>query len=85
MARISTSGSLCRRALVSCPPNADLRPGYGLPSNQEQHLLLHREVDAVFGPDRDILYDCGWPDGAPTVVEAACYFDRNCDEMTDPV
>ena len=82
---VSTIHSLCHRILASCPEIAGLRPGYGLLNESEQQMLMHREFDAVFGPDRDILSGRGWGDGVHTVTEAARYFDRICDELIDPL
>ena len=82
---LSTIHSLCHRILASCPEITGLRPGYGLLNESEQQMLMHREFDAVFGPDRDILSGRGWGDGVHTVTEAARYFDRICDELIDPL
>ena len=83
-ATVSTIHSLCHRVLA---PHADLvglRPHYQLLDEQEQHLLLHREFQPIFGPDWDVLSGRGWRDGIHTVAEAARYFDRLCDELIDP-
>ena len=83
--RIATIHSLCHRLLAASHTGlAGLRPGYRVLDEREQHLLLHQEFDAIFGPDWEILSGRGWRDGVHTVAEAARYFDRICDEMIDP-
>ena len=83
-ATVSTIHSLCHRVLAPHVDLADLRPHYQLLDEQEQHLLLHREFQPIFGPDWDVLSGRGWRDGIHTVAEAARYFDRLCDELIDP-
>ena len=82
--RISTIHSLCHRLLAPHAELVGLRDDYRVLDEQEQHLLLHQEFDAIFGPDWDILSGRGWRDGVHTVAEAARYFDRICDERIDP-
>ncbi len=81
--RITTIHSLCRRILAAHADEVGLRPGYELLDEQEQHMLLRRELDAVLGPDWDILSRRGWRDRVHGAAEAARYFDRICDEMID--
>ena len=82
--RISTIHSLCHRLLAPHAGEVGLRPAYRVLDEREQHLLLHQEFGAIFGPDWDILSGRGWRDGVHTVAEAARYFDRICDELIDP-
>ena len=82
--RISTIHSLCHRLLAPHAELVGLRDDYRVLDEQEQHLLLHQEFDAIFGPDWDVLSGRGWRDGVHTVAEAARYFDRICDERIDP-
>ena len=82
--RISTIHSLCHRLLAPHAELVGLRDDYRVLDEQEQHLLLHQESGAIFGPDWDILSGRGWRDGIHTVAEAARYFDRICDERIDP-
>ena len=79
-----TIHGLCHWILGSHAGMVGLRPGYRLLDEPEQYLLLHREFDAVLGPDRDILSGRGWRDGWHAVSEAARYFDRICDELINP-
>ena len=81
--RIGTIHSLCHRLLAPHAGEVGLRHGYRVLDEREQHLLLHQEFDAIFGPDWDILSGRGWRDGIRTVSEAARYFDRICDEQID--
>ena len=81
--RIATIHGLCHRLLAPHAGQVGLRPGYRVLDEREQHLLLCREFDTIFGPDWDILSGRGWRDGVHTVAEAARYFDRICDEMID--
>ena len=82
-ARTGTIHSLCHRLLAPHAGEAGLRSGYRVLDEREQHLLLHQEFDAIFGPDWDILAGRGWRDGVHTVAEAARYFDRIGDELID--
>ena len=82
--RISTIHSLCHRLLAPHAELAGLRDDYRVLDEEDQHLLLHQEFGAIFGPDWDILSGRGWRDGVHTVAEAARYFDRICDERIDP-
>ena len=82
---VSTIHSLCHRILASHPGTAGLRPGYGLLNETGRQMLLHREFDRIFGPDRDSLSGRGWRGRVQTVAEAAKYFDRICDELIDPL
>ncbi len=81
--RISTIHSLCHGILAPHAGLAGLRPGYGLLDQQEQHLLLHQEFDAIFGPERDILSGRDWRDRMQVVAKAARHFDRICDDLID--
>ncbi len=81
--RTGTIHSLCHRLLAHHAGQTGLRSGYRVLDEREQHLLLHQEFDAIFGPDWDILAGRGWRDGIHTVSEAARYFDRICDELVD--
>ena len=78
---ITTIHGLCHRVLALHAGAAGLSPGYGLLNEEDQLLLLHQEYGQVFGPDRDALAGRGWRDELHTVIEAARYFDRICDEM----
>ena len=82
---VSTLHGLCHRLLASHADRVGLRPYYDLLDRQQQHLLLLREFDAIFGPDWGVLSDRGWRDGVHAVAEATRYFDRICDEVIDPV
>lgn len=77
--RIATIHGLCHRLLAPHAGQVGLRPGYRVLDEREQHLLLCREFDAIFGPDWGILSGCG----VHTVAEAVRSFDRVCDEMVD--
>ena len=79
--RIGTIHSLCHRLLAPHVGLAGLRLDYRVLDEHEQHMLLHQEFDAIFGPDWDIPSGRGWRDGVHTVAEAGRYFDRICDEM----
>ena len=83
--RIATIHSLCHRVLAPHAGLVGLRHDYGVLDEREQHLLLHQEFDAIFGPDWGIFSSQGWRGGAHGAAEAARYFDRICDELIDPV
>ena len=61
--RICTIHSLCHRLLAPHAELVGLRPEYRVLDEREQHLLLHQEFDAIFGPDWDMLSKRGWRDG----------------------
>ena len=82
--RIGTIHSLCHRLLAPHASEVGLRPDYRVLDEREQHLLLHQESAAIFGPDWRILSGRGWREGIHTVAEAARYFDRICDELIAP-
>ena len=82
---ISTIHSLCHRILAFHAEMAGLRPDYDLLDEREQRLLLHKEFESIFGPDWGVLSGRGWRDEEHSVVEAARYFDRICDELIDPL
>ena len=81
---ITTIHSLCHRLLKPHATLVGLGPGYRVLDEEQQRLLLRQESGAVFGPDWDTLSRRGWRDGVQTVVEAARFFDRLCDELIYP-
>ena len=74
--RIGTIHSLCHRLLAPHVGLAGLRLDSRVLDEHEQHMLLHQEFDAIFGPDWDIPSGRGWRDGVHTVAEAGRYFFR---------
>ena len=57
--RICTIHSLCHRLLAPHAELVGLGPDYRVLDERKQHLLLHQEFDAIFGPDWGILSGCG--------------------------